>query len=134
MNPKQTEKGRIMKQKPRLILFVAVFYLLFFITLSPLWGDVAAVKGALKEKGDNFVIVKVSEAGIFKAGSLQTFYLHPKTKIIMAGSETPLVMDSLLIGDQIQVALGKVEKTKDGKLIQYVDKIMVLSARNVIRQ
>jgi len=61
LNPKQTEKGRIMKQKPRLILFVAVFYLLFFITLSPLWGDVAAVKGALKEKGDNFVIVKVSK-------------------------------------------------------------------------
>jgi len=117
-----------MNQKLKWAFFTTVFRL-FFVSNLPLWGDVSVVNGTLKAKGDTFVTIKVSETGIFKTGSSQTFYLHPKTKIIMSGSEAPLVLDSLLMGDTLQVTLGKTEKTKDNKWIQYANKIVVLSTR-----
>ena len=119
-----------MKFGKRWIAFVVLFFM-FSISIGYLWADEAIVRGSLKEKGEKFITLKVSEAGIFKAGSSQTFYIHAKTKILVARSGTLLTMGCLLTGDAIQVTLGKIGKTKDGKMIRYVEKIIVLSPRQV---
>ena len=108
---------------------LVVFIFAFAITIASAWSDEAIVKCLIKEKGDNFILVKISETGIFKAGSSQTFYLHPKTKITMAESESPLVFDSLLVGDIIQITPGETEKIKGGKIKYIVDKVVVLPSR-----
>ncbi len=112
-------------------LLLIAFIFTFMMIPTLVQADEAVIKCSITEKGEGVITVKVLESGILKKDTSQTFYLHPKTKIIVAGSETPLLMDSLVIGDVIQVTLGKVEKTKDGKMIQYVDKIIVFSTRRI---
>ena len=120
-----------MKFKRNWLLLVGFLFALMMMTTTLTWADEAVIKCSITEKGEGVLTVKVLESGILKEGSSQIFYLHPKTKIIMARSKTPLVIDSLVIGDVIWVTLGKVEKTKDGVMIQYVDKIIVFSPRRV---
>lgn len=122
-----------MRRSTKRFLFGVLILALVIMKVPFSYTDEAIVKCSIKEKGEGILVVKVLETGIYKKGSVHSFYFHPKTKIVMADSETPLVMDSLLIGDEIQVALGKVEKTKDGKMIQYVDKVVVFSPHRVKR-
>ncbi len=111
-----------------LVLFVLAGFFVSGILIAYA-GDVPTETGIIQEVGENFVTVAIKNGKGFKDGTKLTFYFHKKTKILMARSKTPLTYDSLLIGDEVRITLGKVETMKDGSIRRYADKIAVLTER-----
>jgi len=110
-------------------IFMITFWTIFSLSSFSLalCIDLPTETGLIQKVGRNFISVVIKGGKGFKDGTKLTFYLHPKTMIIMAGSEAPLVLDSLVSGDQVQLTLGKVKKTKDGKIIRFVNSMVVSS-------
>lgn len=111
-----------------LVLFVLVVFLMTGI-LAAYAADVPIETGIIQQVGENFVTVVIKNGKGFKDGTKLTFYFHRKTKILMARSKTPLTYDSLLVGDEVRITLGKVETMKDGSFKRYADRIVVLTGR-----
>lgn len=127
--------------KVRYMLFfkhlIVILTLLAAVSVSPPFvfsGDVPVERGIIKEKGDNYIVVEISGGYGFRDGEEITFYIHSKTRIMMAHSGSPLVLDSLLIGDRISLTLGTVKIDKDGRKKRYLDKIKVLSPHKMIKR
>jgi hypothetical protein len=109
----------------RLMISIFVLFVILSVSVVGFPGDVPRETGIVQEVGDNFVLVVIRNGNGFKDGTKLAFYLHKKTKIIMAKSRTPLTLSSLLVGDTVEIILGPVETNKDGKVTRYADRIIV---------
>ncbi len=123
--------NRLNKKKVMEVLIVVVIVAFTMsITLMAFANDVPIEKGVVQEVGDNFVSVVIKNGNGFKDGTKLTFYTHKKTKISMAHSNTPLTLSSVLIGDLVEITLGKTEIAEDGKTVtRYADRIRVVGNR-----
>ncbi len=114
----------------RLLLIVMISLAISSISLMGFTNDIPVETGVVREVGDGFIVVAIKNGNGFKDGAKLTFYTHEKTKIAMAQSNTPLTLSSVLIGDLVEITLGKVEIGKDGKtIIRFADRIQVIENR-----
>jgi len=127
----------MLRIRENILLWLSVIALLMFMNINAkitLGGDVPTETAVIQEIGDGFIVVAIKNGKGLKDGAKLTFHTHEKTKIVMAKSKTPLTLSSLLVGDYVQVTLGRNKIDKDsGKTIRYVDRIDVLSGKKRLR-
>ena len=122
-------RSRAILEKAIIVFLSMILISGSFVSIVKAAGDVPIEKGIVQEVGGNYVVVKIKDGNGFKDGTKLTFRIHKKTKIIMARSNTPITLSSILIGDIIKFTLGRIKIDKDGKITRYVDIIMVLGKK-----
>ncbi len=104
---------------------VLCFFSLFIFSRS-YSADRPIETGIIQEIGEDYILIRIEGGKGFKDGEKLKFYFHPKTKIILANSKTPLTIESLLVGDKVNLMLGKVKIDSDGTAKCYVECVEVL--------
>jgi len=126
----------MLRRKDFVSVLVGLTMIAWFVSATPgaklaMAGDVPVETGIVKEVGDNSILVVIKNGNGFKDGTKLTFYTHKKTKIVMAKSKTPITLESLLVGDLVQITLGPVEKGEDGTVKRYANRIDVLGKKGL---